>query len=437
MYRLGAAVVGIVFAVFVLSMAATGGAAAQEEEQVTLTINVTDSNGDPIGGVDVEATWDGGEAEATTVSNGRTFIDVPAGAEVDITVEDDQYVRDLQPVTVQNAEEQEVDIRMSLSGNVEFVVTDTDNEESIENARLFITHPDSVQPVDVLRTGSDGTVTLEGVEQRAFEVELSRAQYYDENASFTLDSAGTTQSYEMERGFTRVDFEVTDSHFSPGEPLEGARVEIEETGDVLTTRSDGIQDTRLPVNDDYTVSVDKEGYDGVTATLELGEERREFSVSIERTPSITISTLNDAVVVGQQTQVTVTNAYDEPVENAAITLNGDTLGQTDASGSITFELPQTDNNTVEASYRGLEDSVIIEGVGREQDPDDDTTDDDSMTDDNTTDDDSSDDDEDNVDDDTGTTDDGEGDSDSLGPGFGIVAGAVALLASGLLARRRM
>lgn len=437
MSRLGAAVVGVGLALFVLAVVATGGAAAQEE-QVTLTINVTDSNGDPIDDVTVVATWDDGEedAQAMTASNGRTFIDVPAGADVDITVEHEDYVRNLQPVEVEDAEEQEVDIRMSLAGTVEFEVADVENGEPVEDARLIVRHPGNTQPVEVVRTGSDGTVELEDIEQREYEVVLSRAQYFNNQETFTLESSLQTESYEMERGFTRVDFMVNDTHFDPPRPLGDARVEIEETGDVLTTRSDGIQDTRLPVNDDYTINVTKQGYDGVTRTLELGEQRQTFTVGIERTPSISVEPLNDAVVVGETTQISITNAYDEPVENAAVTLNGNSLGQSTAAGTVQFEVTETGENEIVANYRGLSDTVIIEGVERGEDPDDNG---DGDPDDGTTDDDGTDDQMDDDDDemDNGSTGgDDEEDADSLGPGFGVVAAAVALLGAGLLARRR-
>jgi len=431
MIRLGAAAVGVGLALFVLGLAATGGAAAQEE-QVTLTINVTDSNGDPVSDVSVVATWDDGDqqAEATTVSNGRTFVDVPAGADVELTVEHEEYVRNLQPVEVTDAEAQEVDIRMSLSGSVEFTVQDAENENPIEDVRLIVTHPDSAQPVEVIRTGPDGTVELENIEQRAYEVDLARAQYFDSNETFTLDSSRTTQSYEMERGFTRVDFEVSDGHFSPSRAIEGARINIEETGDSLTTRSDGRQDIRLPVNDDYAITVTKDEYENVTATLELGQQRQLFNVSIERTPLISVEALNDAVVVGQSTQVTVTNAYGEPVDGAPVRQNGELIGQTGPEGTIQFDIAETGENEIEANYRGLTDTVVIEGVERGQDPgngQDNGTDNGDNGDNEEPDDSGTDD---------GSTDDDDDSADSLGPGFGVVAAAVALLGAGLLARRR-
>src|SRR6056297_3083279 len=84
---------------------ATGSVAA---DQTTLTVEVVDDDGDPVGGIAVEATWEVGDetetATATTASNGKVFLDVEAGADVELTVDDETYVRN-RPLSVEDASE--------------------------------------------------------------------------------------------------------------------------------------------------------------------------------------------------------------------------------------------------------------------------------------------------------------------------------------------
>lgn len=418
MLRVGVTAVGIVFGLFVLSMV-LGGATAAQQEEVTLTVNVTDSNGEPIGDVTIVATEDDGEtAEATTAPNGRAFVAVSEGADVDIEVDHDEYVRNIQPVSVSDASDQEVDIQMSLAGTTELTILDSENGDPVEDAQIRLTHAEESRSIERVSTDADGTARIEDIEQREYELQLSRAQYLDRTVSLSLESSFQRTTFEIERGFTRVDFNVTDGHFENEPPLESARIELE-TGDVLTTRSDGKQDTRLPVNDEYDVTVTKDRYEEVTETLELGEERQTFGVSIERTPLITIEPLNDAVVVGESTQVTVENAYEEPVQGARITRNGESVGQTDAVGTLRLSINDTGDNDLAASYRGLSDSVSVEGVQRAQNDQNET----EMPEETDT---------------EQSDNESEEDADSLGPGFGIVAAVVAVVGSGLLlARRRL
>lgn len=73
----------------VLVVAATApfvGTAVATQEQATLDVTVVNQDGDPVSGATVNASWDGGDATATTTSSGRTLIDVPRGADVELTV---------------------------------------------------------------------------------------------------------------------------------------------------------------------------------------------------------------------------------------------------------------------------------------------------------------------------------------------------------------
>ena len=72
---------------------------AVAQETVTLTVSVTNQSGDAVGDATLNATWDGGSTERTTAGNGKAFVDVPAGTEVEITIDHPDYVRN-RPVTV-------------------------------------------------------------------------------------------------------------------------------------------------------------------------------------------------------------------------------------------------------------------------------------------------------------------------------------------------
>ena len=71
--------------VVVTSLLPTTIVAAQEV--VTLTVTIETPDGEPVANAALTATWDGGSSTATTVSNGKAFIDVEQGADVEIAVE--------------------------------------------------------------------------------------------------------------------------------------------------------------------------------------------------------------------------------------------------------------------------------------------------------------------------------------------------------------
>ena len=86
---------------------AVGGAAAQSESQVTLTVSVLDQTNTSIGGATITASWEGGERTATTASNGRAFIDVPEGETVELDAEHEDFVRN-HPLVIEEADRKSV-----------------------------------------------------------------------------------------------------------------------------------------------------------------------------------------------------------------------------------------------------------------------------------------------------------------------------------------
>lgn len=433
MLRLGITVslLGIVALLF-----ATGGVAAEEvgvdtapeiettnaQSVGTVEVNVVDQSGTGIGNVEVTASWDDGEDSTQTTSSGRALLDVPSETMIEFTVDhpDGEYVKNHQPVSESDVVGEVVTIEMAEPGGAELEVVDSD-EQPVDDVRLRLYHEGDNSIVDVVYTDSEGIATFTAIEQRAYDVDTLRAGYNVAEANFTLDSAETSETIEIESNRVEVNFLVTDDHFEEPERLQGAMIDIADFGSLPPTFSDGTQDQSLPVNDEYDVTVSKEGYDAVTETLEVGEEPTALNVSIQRTPEINIEQLQDAVVVGQTTLVTITNAYDEPVAGASVSLNGESVGETDDQGQIFFNVTSDGINDLDASYEGLSASDTIVGVEpSEETPADPDEQDDADE------------------DEQGDAEDADAaDEDDDGPGFGIlVAVGGVLVLTALLARRR-
>ncbi|MFB6107971.1 MAG: hypothetical protein ABEJ82_03900 [Haloplanus sp.] len=108
----------------VVTVAGVGPAAAQSET-VTLTVSVVDRAGDPVGNARLTAEWDGGSRSATTASNGKAFVDVPAGADVALSISHPDYVRNY-PLSVEDATERDVRMEVARKGSATVRVTDAD-----------------------------------------------------------------------------------------------------------------------------------------------------------------------------------------------------------------------------------------------------------------------------------------------------------------------
>jgi len=392
MKRLGAFVV-VAALIVSLGIGTLGTVSAQE--QTTMTVSVTDGNGDPISDAEVTASWGDGEGTDTTRANGNALIDVPTGADIEVSVEHPDYVQNI-PKAVENPDNT-VDIEMLEPGTAEITVVDAENGEPVEDVALIITHTsvgkhDDGAEVATIETNANGVAEIAEIEQREYAIETNRPGYLINRTTFNLSSDQRTERIEIESRNVEMEFSITDSYLES--PVQGATITVDGSS-AGTTTSDGTQVTRLPVNDIYEITVDKDGYGAQTRMLRVGEQPETFEVSIRRTPAISIEPLQTSVVAGQQTQVTVTNAYGDPVSEAAVTVNGENVAETNAQGVATFTIPDVGDNTVSVDSRGLQDSVTIEGVDQSVG---------------------------NETDDEGEAD---GSTDSVGNGFGI---AVALLA---------
>ena len=352
--------------VFLLTICAVGTATVVADEDVALTVSVVDENGDPVGGATVEATWDDGEAARTTASNGKVFIDVPSGADVELDVDDDRYVRN-QPLTVENATEREVELTVFPHGDATVTVTDTDGAP-LSDATVTLMR-DS-RTVSSGETDADGTFNTGTVEQGEYRVSAVKPGFYRIASDLTVGD-GTETELSIEAGRVTLDVDVVDDHFEEPRTLTGSRVLIEsEPFDANVSASDGSVSLNVPVNTRYRIVPTRSGYDGTARSLTVREVPRSVTVTAQRTPTLTLAASNRRVIVGETTRVTVTNAYDEPVPDVAVLLDGDQVGETDDRGELSVSIDTVGERTVTASDGSIDaDPVTVTGVDPDSESD--------------------------------------------------------------------
>ena len=340
--------------------------AAASDDVVTLTVSVVDQDDSPVGGTTVEATWDGGEATATTASNGKVFIDVARGADVELDIDDDTYVRNL-PLVVEDADEREVELRVSRQAMAAVTVVDAD-EQPLSGATVELRQDG--QTVAEGETGGDGVFTTDIIERGEYRVSAVKPGFYMETIDLTVDAETETEAeIALERGRVALDVDIVDNHFDPPRGLDDARVLVEaDDFDANVRASDGSASLNVPVNTRYTITASKDGYDGTPRSLTVREEPRSVTVSAQRTPELVVEPSNSRVIVGETTRIEVTNAYGEAVPGAVVTLDGAEMGETDDRGELTITIDTVGEQTVVASAGRLDSApVTVEGIDPDAD----------------------------------------------------------------------
>jgi PGF-CTERM protein len=344
--------------VLVIAAAApfVGTATAATQEQVTLDVKVVNEAGDPVSGATVNAAWDGGTRNATTAANGRAFIDVPQGEDIELTIQDDTYVRNF-PKVVTNAETQDVTIEVAEKGSATLTFTE-EGDTAVRNATVFIR---SGQRVVVSgKTNANGRFSSGTIEQGDYTLIFRKDGYYRNETSLSVPG-GVIRSYEMRQGSVNLEFRVSDDHFDDPRPISDAAVTLEGTGTQRTTN--GRVTFTVPVNTQQEVDITKEGYQTVERTVTVGESSQTVRVTTQRTPELNLTADSARVLVGNRVGVSVLNAYDEPVNGATISLDGETLGQTGGDGEFRFRVERTGNQTLVAQSGSLtSDEVVIRGL---------------------------------------------------------------------------
>ncbi len=338
---------------------ATGSVAA---DQTTLTVEVVDDDGDPVGGIAVEATWEVDDetetATATTASNGKVFLDVEAGADVELTVDDDTYVRN-RPLSVEDASESTIELDVAQSTTATVTVIDADGSP-LPDATVRLRDDDGT--VDSGTTDDDGDFLSERVEHGIYDI-VAVKPGYRETTTVTTVTNEPTETIEIERGRVTLEVAVFDDHFDPPARTSVGTVSAESgVYSAEASVTDGIASLNVPVNDEYRLAVDAEGYDTEPESVAVDESAVETNVTISRTPELSLTVANERVVVGETTRATVENAYDEPVAGATVELDETTAGETNADGELAVPIETTGEQSIVATTDELtSETVVVEG----------------------------------------------------------------------------
>ena len=358
--RVWAAVGFVVLALLGVGILAVGGGAA-DDDVVTLTVSVEDRDGDPVGGAHLTATWEDGEATATTASNGRAFVDVDRGADVEIEVEHDEYVRNT-PFLVENATERDVTIDVARQGGI--VVTATHDGTPVEDVSVTV-RKDRVRIVDG-ETTADGEFDSGVIEQGEYTVSVVKQGYFQQTDEVTVDG-DVTHEFELRRGSVLLSITVADDYYEEPRPIEGAQIDVEDVGTV-TTLSDGEATVRVPINARLTVTADKESYSPTSESVRIREADQNVSVMINREPTLTVEPSNERIVSGERLTVSVFDEYDDPVDGATIRVDGQDVGETGGDGAATFRLEGATQRNIVAVKDDIESQPVTVRVVADETP---------------------------------------------------------------------
>ena len=337
--------------------ATVAGSAMDNSSDVTLTVTVADRFNSQIGGVTVTAEWDGGSTSGQTASNGMVLLDVPAGADVTLSIDHHAYTRN-SPVVVENAQGQEVDITIYSKANGEVKVIE--DNTPLRNAQVMFYQGSELVTHD--RTDSDGLVDSGTIERGDYQIVAVKEGYFLNQT--TVHIADTTEvTLALEEGDVQLQVNVRDDHFTPAEAVGEAEVEIDTVGTVLT-RSNGQQTVVVPVNSEIEITATKGDYTSTTTTVSVGETDTSVDVLITREDALNISVSNQRVVSGENVRVEVTDEYEDEVEGATILVNGEAAGTTDADGVARVTLEGDGTVTISAQDAGVtSEEITVEVLG--------------------------------------------------------------------------
>lgn len=327
------------------------GPPALAADQVTLTVALVDGNGDPIGDAELTASWDDGSTTRTTASNGKAFMDVPAGADVTIEVDHEDYVRN-RPVTVEDATASELEIAAAPKASATVTVVDRNGPVSDATVRFRT----DGHVAATAGTGANGVAESGVVEAGEYAVAVRKPGYLRTTADVPVEGE-TTREITVEQGSVTVDFAVRDDHFDEPRPVSGVDVTVAGVGTVKTL-DNGEAAMRLPVNTKFDVSVEKEGYASTSDSVAVGESDERLNVTVRRAPNVSVSALSERVVAGERVRLEVTDEYGAPVAGASVTLDGETAATTDASGVALVRLNEAGEHAIAATNGSLESAAV-------------------------------------------------------------------------------
>ena len=335
-------------------------AVSAQEDRVTITATIVDQNGRSVGdGVDVTASWDSGSTNETTKSNGQVLLDVSPGANVSVQIDDDRYVRN-DPYPITDASAESIEVPVTESGTATVTVRDAANE-TVEDAKVRLRRGGS--DVTDQRTGADGTVTTPPIERGSYSVVVEKAGFYNNRSRIDVDGK-TNVTQTIEQGEVLLTIAVEDDYFDPPEAI-AATVEIPGIA-TLQTGSDGDASTTVPVNTRHDITVTAEGYDQTQRTVRVGEEDMTATVSLNRADRLDIDA-RERVLLGNPITIDVTDEYNDSVENATVTRNGEQVGMTDGDGEFEYPTEEAGVVTLTVDDGDIEATVSVDVVSDSDD----------------------------------------------------------------------
>ena len=340
--------------VLVLSMVP---APAAGQDVVTLTITVETDGGQTVSGADLTATWDGGEVTGRTAANGKAFLDVPAGATVDIAVDHPDFIRN-NPFTVDGAQTQDVTVTVYERASTSFEVRDNDGLVDDASVTLF-----RHGRVGFGQQTEDGTIATGDIEAGTYLLAVEKPGYYSTTREIELaPGENPTRNVTIERGTVTLHLNVTDPYFDPAKPIEGVTAAVSGVGSVQT-QSNGNQQINVPVNTQLTVRFSKSGYQPVEQTIRTEEESMTLDAELSRTEKIDVTVLNDQVVVGQPAFLEVVDEYGDPVADATVILDGEEVATTDDDGRAQLTLESEGDHSIHVTKGGIDSGeTVVTGV---------------------------------------------------------------------------
>lgn len=333
-------------AALTLAFAAAAPAAVSAQADTTLEVVVTTPAGESVADATLTADWGSGSRTRTTAANGKAFISVPEGADVEISVDHPDYVRNA-PLEVQDASEREVPMTVYAKSSIQVSVEGP--EGAVSGADVSFRKNGEV--VTGGSTDDDGTISSGTVEAGTYTVVVTKAGYLV--ARETVEAEGSVaRTVTLERGTVTLEVNVTDDHFDPPRPVEGATVDVSQSGSVRTQPT-GLGRISVPVNTWLDISVTKDGYESSSETRFVGESDETIAVTIQRTPALSAELLSDRVVAGENVLVSVTDEYGTPVAGATVLLDGEPVAETDESGRAVVEVASTGEHSVVVEHEEL------------------------------------------------------------------------------------
>lgn len=324
---------------------------------VTLTVSVVDDSGSAVADAELTAEWSGGSATQTTASNGKAFVDVPEGENVTLQVAHDDYVRN-HAVRVVDADGG--DVELTVHEKAETTASVVDGNGPVADAEVRFEKDGRVAAEG--ETDADGEFATGTVEAGEYDVRVEKPGYYVERTTVAVENDTDTE-IAVERGSVVVDFNVTDDHFDPPRAVAGATVTVDGFGSV-NTLDDGQNSLRLPVNTEFSVTAEKDGYENASGSVAVAEEPREANFTIQRAPSLVLETVSDRVVAGERVRLEVVGEYGAPVADATVHLDGEAVGETDDEGVLLATVEFGGEHEFVAEKGQLESNpVTVEAIG--------------------------------------------------------------------------